>query len=132
MDKAVREVVRRAGRRSVAWWRTPTARERTRADAVSDLVGDLAERSQAAEGLATRTRPARPGREDVLVDQLAVVAYDLRLAGGDAAEAAARALLTAYEIDPRPLPGDLLDEVLAGEVGALRDAVERLPRAGDA
>lgn len=90
---------RRLGRRSRGWWRTATGRGRTRAEAVHALVGTIAALTARIEG-EDHGSPPMPEREDVLVDQFAVVAYDLLLAGGDAAAVEAiRATLD--EVDPR-------------------------------
>ena len=134
--EAGRDVVRRVSRRSPGWWRAATPRGRTRAAAVAALVRDLAAYGARAEGAAPRTPPPA-ARDDVLADQLAVMVYDLELAlttrpdGALAARAVAECLLTAYEVDPRPVPAHLLDAVLAGDVGPLGDAVRALPRLRD-
>ena len=106
---------------------------------MAGLVAALAVLGQRAEGVEAPRTPPRPDRDDVLVDQLAVVLYDLALALDDApdaeriaTEAIAECVVRMHEIDPRPVPADLLDAVLAGEPGPLRDVVERLlPRLRD-
>ena len=134
--EAGRDVVRRVSRRSPGWWRAGTTRGRTRAEAVAALVRDLAAYGARAEGTEPRTPPPAK-RDDVLADQLAVMVYDLELAlaarpdGTLAARAVAECLLTAYEVDPRPVPAHLLDAVLTGDAGPLGDAVRALPRLRD-
>jgi hypothetical protein len=155
VEEASRSAVSRVSRRSTGWWRTPTERQRTRADAVAGLVATIAAYEQAVEigaGPAPETfrRPPPPARPDVLADQLAVVTYDLGLAlaakrAGDpatpadgrttvarvAARALADLLVVTYEVDPRPVPAAQVEAALAGEPGPLGDLLERLPRLGD-
>lgn len=96
----------RLGRRSAKWWRTETAAGRTRAAAVGALVAGVAGMVARLEG-EDRGAPPAPPREDVLVDQFAVVAYDLLLALGAApdpqAARDAETLIsrTLAEVDPR-------------------------------
>lgn len=94
MARSGEQAVRRVSRRSTGWWRGTTARGRTRAAAVAELVEAIANAAHDAEGTHARGTPPAPPREDVLADQLAVVTYDLVLVATD--EAAERAL-AAYE-----------------------------------
>lgn len=152
VDDAAGEALRRVARRSVAWWRTTTDAGRTRADAVGELVATLAAYEQAVElGAApTPERYRSPGpavRPDVLVDQLAVMAYDLGLAlraagprdpaaapeGPTDVETVARRAVghlvaMTYEVDPRPARADHLDLASPAAVGPLRDVLDRVPR----
>jgi hypothetical protein len=106
---------------------------------VGALVHAIARYAADVEGEPPRTPPA-PRREDVLPDQLAVVAYDLVLALTTPADpkravatahtALAETLLTTYEIDPRPADPALVQQALAGQAGAFRDRLERLPLDG--
>jgi hypothetical protein len=120
---AVEAAVRRVRRRSAGWWRgtTPDG-ARTRAEAVGALVDRLARAEQRLTGGHHGT-PPRPRRDDVLADQLAVVANDLVAAlrehpdAGAARRAAAACLVTAYDVDPRPLDEAAARAVLPGGAG---------------
>jgi hypothetical protein len=136
---AVDTLRRRLRNRRPLWWRGPAESGRSRAAVVTALIRDLvdAERAVGPDPAPPGAVPPAPPREDVLADQLAVVAYDLLLALTDgahdaAAEAVARCVLTAYDVDPRPVPGAQLDAALRVQDVALRGRVERLPRLRDA
>jgi hypothetical protein len=92
--RAGADAVRRVSRRSTGWWRATTARGRTRADAVTELIQALANAAHDVEGTHAHGTPPKPPREDVLADQLAVVTYDLVLVATDETAVAA---LAAYE-----------------------------------
>ena len=76
VDEAAAVLATVIARRSTAWWRTATPSGRTRADAVLALVHEVVRLTQRLTG-EDHGLPRRPPREDVLVDQLAVVTYDL-------------------------------------------------------
>jgi hypothetical protein len=149
VDSAGADAVRRARRRSAGWWRGASACPGwTRADTVAHLVGEVATYGQRLEGV-DHGRPARPVRDDVLADQLAVVTYDLlaalRDAGPGAEPVAATALaeyvVHAHDVDPRRIDEEAAGAVLAwlhprrarelgpgvGTLGELLLAVERGP-----
>jgi hypothetical protein len=73
VDGFVSQARRRLLRRSTAWWRAEARSGRRRADVVAELVAGLAGSDPASGG---RT-PPRPKTEQLLADQLAVVAYDV-------------------------------------------------------
>ena len=97
---AVSDAVHRCRRRSPAWWRG------ARAEAVAALVATLAAYERGLAG-APPAAPARPARDDVLSDQLAVVGADLADAlratpdPAVAARAAADVRATVEQVDPR-------------------------------
>jgi hypothetical protein len=130
------DAVRRARRRSPGWWRGDTHDgTRTRADAVGALVDALAAAGQRLTGEHHGT-PPRPRRDDVLADQLAVVAYDLVAAlrehpdAATARRAAAQCLVTAYDVDPRP-PEEAAARTLLGDGTDLLPGLRRLAGLGD-
>ncbi len=89
---------RRLQRRSPGWWRDEVAPGVTRADRIAELIATLARLDPTAEGA-----PRRPAKDQTLVDQLAVVAYDLTLAEGADLDAAGEAVANALrDVDPRP------------------------------
>lgn len=104
VDLAVTDAVRRLRRRSAGWWRddAPGDPRLDRASRVAALVATLAGYDPAANG---RT-PPRPVRDETLVDQLRVVAYDLRTVGtdcsADPAEVAQQIRDCLRDVDPRP------------------------------
>lgn len=84
VDNASKDAVNRVRRRSTLWWRAASACEGwTRADVVEHLVAGYAaaaeriERGAAPPPAGGYRGPARPAREAVLADQLAVTARDL-------------------------------------------------------
>lgn len=94
------EARRRLQRRSNGWWRDEIAPGVTRADRIAALVATLARLDPTND--AGRT-PPRPDHDQMLVDQLVVVAYDLAIADGADLHAAAEALANALrDVDPRP------------------------------
>ena len=120
VDDAAADAVRRAGNRSVRWWRTPSGCAGwTRAEVVGHLAGEVARLDAELEGEPVREVPPAP-YEPAWAQRLAVVTYDLVLAlrarpdETVAAVALNELLVHAHDVDP-----GRLDDTAAGAVLAL-------------
>ena len=92
---------RRLQRRSNGWWRDEVAPGVTRADRVHTLIAALARLDPTGRGA-----PPRPPRDATLADQLAIVAYDVRVAAGEGHDVDVETVLEELarglrDVDPR-------------------------------